>query len=782
MIKAMRFQTKLTLVYLALFLVVQGVIVLSIYSSVTRNVGDQIKDQLAASARVIDQIIDSRVDVFGSRAQDLSKDFGFRQAVATQDEATIESALANLVVRSQADMAFVIDLDDQLVASTGGVASEGYVAILSEELKDAAVSGGYAARFVVLDDAVFEMVITPVVAPVTVGWIGLGVELDRETALEFKELSPVNLEIAFLYTDANDGKLMLAAATASEASLSEFIYAREIDENELEYQSVFAGQDYMFRKLSLDNEFSQGNHIEALLYYSVDVGLAPFQSLVVTLISILAVGMALLVLGSLVVSRGVTRPLRVLANAAVSISEGNYKEVLSPSKDEEFARLTGSFNQMVSRIREREKRIRYQACHDIESGLPNRNWFEEKVTPHMKAGKQFSIAIIELQGLLNMRTTLTHEHINELVISVAKRLGSVNVEYLSRLSTETLVFAQFDEEEDEICASMIINGFIDPFDVGEIVVDVRALMGLTKFPTNGNDLTTLLRQANAALDASRTSEKGYAWYDQERDNSKQDRLSMMSDLRDGLKNGEVKFAYQPKLDLASGKINSVEALVRWISPARGFVAPDDFIPLAENTGDVRHLTEWGLKEAIKQIADWRRRGIDLAIAVNLSTSDLMNANLPSSILTLLTEHSVPAAYLKLEVTESAVMHDMSRALDVLNMLNAMGVILSIDDYGTGYSSLSYIKKLPVREIKIDKSFVLGLAEDDEDKILVRSTIELAHNLGLEVTAEGVEDEGSVELLREYGCDKLQGYHICRPVPKEELEAFLRESKYAKTMT
>lgn len=774
--RLMRFQTKLTIVYLALFLAVQGVIMLAIYTSVTSNVRDQISGQLAASARVFDRLIDDRIDVFGSRVQDISKDFGFRQAVATQDKATVESALANLIVRSSADAAFVIGLDDELVASAGKLAPANDATMLSDELKEEMEEQGFMARFIEQDGELFEVVIAPIVAPVTIGWIGLALEFDKETATEFKELSPVALEVAFLFE--NPEAAGLSSATALEPELRAYLDNIPDESSFPEHDGVLAGQEFMFRRQPLSDRFSGSDHIDVLLYYSVDVGLTPFQSLVVALISILTVGVILLFLGSLVVSRGVTRPLRILANAAAQISKGEYKLVSAPARDEEFARLTGSFNEMVSAVQMRETRILHQAFHDSDSGLPNRIWFEDQIKPAITSGSAFTLAVIEIQNLVDIRTVLTHEHINELVVSIATRLSSVNIEYLSRLSTETFVFAQFEEKQSDLSASMIQNGFIDPFVVSDFVVDVRVLIGLTRFPKDGADLTSLLRHANAALDQSRTSPKGFAWYDAERDSSKKDRLSMMSDLRDALKSGEVQFHYQPKLDLATGKIKVVEALVRWISPSRGFVAPDDFIPLAERTGDVRHLTDWGLEAAVKQITLWREMGHDLSIAVNLSTSDLMNANLPSRVLQLLTENDVPARQLKLEVTESAVMHDTSRALDVLNMLHAMGVSLSIDDYGTGYSSLSYIKELPVSEIKIDKSFILKLAEDEEDNILVRSTIELAHNLGLEVTAEGVENQESVELLRQYGCNTLQGYHICRPLPAADLEQFLKKSGYA----
>lgn len=773
----MRFQSKLTIVYLALFLAVQAVIFLSIYSSVTSNVRDQIEGQLASSSRIIDLLIKDKAEVFGSRAQDLSRDFGFRQAVATQDSATIESALANISGRLEADAAFVINLDDELVASVGNSAPASSATTLPDDFKDAADEWGFATRFVELEGSIFEVVVSPITAPVTIGWVGLALELDRDAAAAFRDLAPIDLEIAFLAMDVAGGA-RLVTTTADEQPMSEFLAMTPVLHSEASFGAEFTGQDFMFRRMPLTSTTAFDDTIEVLLYYSVDAGLTPFQSLVVALVTTLSIGLVLLVLGSIIVSRGITKPLRMLAHAAQRISAGDYEEVTAPAKDEEISRLTGSFNQMVGAVREREKHIRFQACHDGESGLPNRVFFEEKIEPKIRAGTPFTLAVVEIRELADLRAVLTHEHINDLIRGVAHRLHGVNIEYLARLSSDTFIFAQFDQDDDDHCSTMVISSCADPLAVDDFMVDVRVCVGLTKFPEDGEDITTLIRHASSALDIARSSQQGYAWYDAERDSSQRDRLSMMSDLREALKNGEVHYAYQPKLDLKSGKITSVEALVRWISPSRGFVPPDDFIPLAERTGDVRYLTEWGLETAVRQLADWRRAGRELAIAINLSTNDLMNANLPHQIVALLKEHSVPASSLKLEVTESAVMHDMSRALDVLNMLSGMGLKLSIDDYGTGYSSLSYIKSLPVSEIKIDKSFVLKLAEDDEDKILVRSTIELAHNLGMEVTAEGVENELSVELLRSYGCNTLQGYHICRPVKADELETFLDEYQHA----
>jgi predicted signal transduction protein with EAL and GGDEF domain len=772
-----RFQTKLTIVYLALFLVVMGVIALFFYRSVTDNVRDQIQSQLGASARTFERILDDRVEKLSASALLLSRDYGFRDAINNpDDQATVMSALRNHRARLGADLAYILNLDDELVASaTAGDAGVSYT-LIPDDMKMEAEENGSAARMVEIGGRVYELVVVPVLAPIPTAWIAFGMELNEASAREIKSLSPIALEIGFVY-QGEDGQYSLAGATSERAALADFL--RDHPPMAQVFSAEFGGQDHLFWRLPL--HASDGDaEISALLYYSIDVALEPFDPLVVAMAGILVGGLVLLVGGSVVVSRGVTRPLRRLADAAQRITAGEYQQVATPEEGDEVADLTVSFNQMVDAVQERENKIRFQAYHDTETGFPNRLMFEEMLDTAIATSNSFVVMVAEVQQVPELRTVLNHRNVNDLMVCVGERLKQVADTEVARLSTESFAFILEDASEAETLASLVMNSFLTPFDVTGIVIDARAKLGLVKYPGDGEDTALLLRHAYAALDKGRAAQKGYAWYDPDTDKSQTQRLSMMSELRVGLKNGEVRFAYQPKLDLATGKISSVEALVRWISPSRGFVPPDDFIPLAERTGDVRHLTEWGLRAAIMQVADWREKGLNLAVAVNLSTNDLMNPGLPGQVLTLLKEFSVPANLLKLEVTESAVMHDTDRALDVLNMLSAMGLTLSIDDYGTGYSSLSYIKKLPVSEIKIDKSFVMNLAKSDEDNILVRSTIELGHNLGLTVTAEGVEDEESVSRLKAYGCDTLQGYHISRPVPAQELEKFLKEGGYETT--
>ncbi|TNE63103.1 MAG: EAL domain-containing protein [Alphaproteobacteria bacterium] len=774
---SMRFQTKLTLVYLALFLTVQGVVLLAFNGSIPQNVQGQIQNQLSASARVLERILAGRVEQLAASTQLLAQDFGIRGAVATGDRPTVVSALKNHKARLGADLAFVVAPDDSVLAAVvGNAETRNDLPPVPDALKETAERRGLAASIVTFENRLFYITLVPVQAPDLVGWLAFGFELDEKTAEEIRSLSAIALDLAFLYR-TEGGPFMLAAATGAQMELRDFLTDQtEADHDEV-FRASFGGQDYMFWRLPIVDVEDSPVEVAVLLYYSVDVGMAPYKSLVAVLFIVAGAGLVILVLGSMVVARGMTRPLRGLANAAHNIAEGDYQEVSSPTRDVEIADLTASFNRMVSAVKDREDHIRHQANHDIETGLPNRLMFEQMLQGRLAAGGDFALMVIEVQQVPELRSVLNHRNVNDLMIAIGERLAQVADTDVARISTESFALLLDDLKESDVVASLIQNCFLTPFEIAEIVIDASVKLGMVRCPRDGADVAALLRHASAALDVGRTSPKGFAWYDPESDSSQKQRLSLMSEFREGINNGEVRFAYQPKLDLTSGKITAVEALVRWISPSRGFVPPDEFIPLAERTGDVRHLTEWGLKEAVRQCAEWRSRGIDLAVAVNLSTSDLMNQNLPGQILALLHDHKVPPASLKLEVTESAVMHDMSRALDVLNMLAAMGLTLSIDDYGTGYSSLSYIKRLPVSEIKIDKSFVLQLAKSEEDNILVRSTIELGHNLGLTVTAEGVEDEVSMRRLQSYGCDTVQGYYIARPLSAADLEAFLKESAY-----
>jgi EAL domain-containing protein (putative c-di-GMP-specific phosphodiesterase class I) len=276
---------------------------------------------------------------------------------------------------------------------------------------------------------------------------------------------------------------------------------------------------------------------------------------------------------------------------------------------------------------------------------------------------------------------------------------------------------------------------------------------------------------------AKRNKSGFATYDPEYDTHQQEHLSMLGELRRAVERNELKVFYQPKVSLASSAVGAVEALLRWDHPVRGFVSPGEFIPFAEHTGYIKILTRWVLNESIRQCGDWYARGMPLRVSVNISARDLMNRELPDLIAQMLQSHGVPPDLLCVEITESGFMEDPAHAQRVLDRLHALGIHLSIDDYGTGYSSLSYIVQLPVDELKIDRSFVMRMTSDHTTSTIVRSTIELGHNLGLKVVAEGVEDEAGLKLLKQLGCDQAQGYFMSPPLPVDRLEEWLRTSPW-----
>jgi len=303
-------------------------------------------------------------------------------------------------------------------------------------------------------------------------------------------------------------------------------------------------------------------------------------------------------------------------------------------------------------------------------------------------------------------------------------------------------------------------------------IDLGASIGIAVFPSYAEDSITLIRHADIAMYVAKRNSASFTAYEPDFEQGKPSQLSLLGELRSAVEEDQLTLYYQPKVDLRSGASDSVEALVRWVHPKRGFVSPIDFIPFAEQTGYIKAVTRWVLERALRQCGEWHMRGIDVKISINMSARDL-NAELPNMVSELTARFKIPMPLVCLEITESAVMEDPARALETLERLHQLGIRLSIDDFGTGQSSLAYIRKLPVKEMKIDRSFVRNMVADKDDAVIVRSTIELGHNMGLKVVAEGVEDHAALMLLTKLGCDEAQGYFIAKPLPPEEYEAWLR---------
>ena len=432
----------------------------------------------------------------------------------------------------------------------------------------------------------------------------------------------------------------------------------------------------------------------------------------------------------------------------------------------------------------------YEALHDTLTNLPNRKLFRVRVTEAVedavRSNTVSAVMLIDLDRFKEVNDTLGH-HVGDLLLQmIGPRLAGVLREgdTIARLGGDEFAVL-LPNCQGELAAMEIADRMLEAleqhFTLPEVVVDIDASVGIVLAPQQGIDVDTLMQRADVAMYLAKETKSGYQVYAQDRDPYSPTHMRLLHDLRRALDLEQFVLYYQPKADLSTGDIVGVEALIRWQHPEQGLIPPDDFIPLAERSGLSRPLTLFVLNESLRQLAEWRRQGIELRMAVNLTGRNLHDPSFPLDVARLLEMWDVPAQQLVLEITENSVMADPTRVLGVLKALREMGVELALDDFGTGYSSLAYLKRLPVHELKIDKSFVMNMAGDESDAVIVQSTIGLARNLRLRVVAEGVEDKASWDELAALGCDVAQGYYLSRPVPAAELTTWMRrQPKAART--
>lgn len=430
--------------------------------------------------------------------------------------------------------------------------------------------------------------------------------------------------------------------------------------------------------------------------------------------------------------------------------------------------------------------LEHQALYDDLTGLPNRTLFQDRlkqtITHSQREGLTFAIMLMDLDRFKEVNDTLGHNVGDLLLQEVSQRLLKTvrNSDTVARLGGDEFVILLENPSEAYIqkIAQKILEALDHPFSLDQDVVDINASMGIALYPEHGNDAVTLTQRADVAMYAAKHDNCGFLLYSESQEQSSRAHLTFKSELRQAIENDELVLYFQPKIDHTTARIMGVEALVRWQHPKRGFLPPDQFILTAEQTGLMQSLTHWVLEKALLQCAALHKAGIFINVAVNLSARNLHDKQLPANIARLLDKTNVEPSYLVLEITESAMMADQASALVILNQLDKMDVTLAIDDFGTGFSSLAYLSKLPVDEIKIDKSFVMEMMSDKQALVIVKSTIDLGHNLGLKVVAEGVETLEAWHALTEWGCDCAQGYLMSKPLSAADLMRWINESSWA----
>jgi diguanylate cyclase (GGDEF)-like protein len=424
----------------------------------------------------------------------------------------------------------------------------------------------------------------------------------------------------------------------------------------------------------------------------------------------------------------------------------------------------------------------HQATHDALTGLPNRTLLNDRAGHALalaeRQGGQVAMLLMDLDRFKEINDTLGHHAGDQLLVLVAERLkGTVRAsDTVARLGgDEFAVLVEGGTQDSAVeTADRLTTALRETFQIGGVSLDIEASIGIALSQGDQDDVTGLLQRADIAMYQAKESHQSHALYDAELDVNTPARLTLLGDLRRALQTADqLRLEYQPKISTNTGEVYGVEALLRWDHPVRGPIPPASFIPVVETTGLIDELTFHVLRLALAQQSRWVSQGIELPVAVNISARSLLDPRFPERVEQILAEQGLPARSLILELTETSMMVNPDAAVAILTRLAEQGIRLSIDDFGTGYSSMSYLKRLPVSELKIDRSFVMDLPRNEDNAVLIQSAVDLGHNLGLNVVAEGVEDEATLQRLREMGCDLAQGYHISRPASPEALHAWIQ---------
>jgi len=756
------FRTRLALFFVATLIFVQGVTAVLGYTVARGELVQEGGRQLSANARAfVAQMNDLSASV-ASGVQIMSLDYGLRSAIAASDRDTILSVLRNHGRRVGAARMQLLHLDGSVQVDTAGT-DEGKPFAWPDLL--ARAYDERTAAIAVADGKASWIVVVPIYAPQPVGLVVASIPVDDALIAHMQQLSalPRDVELA---TPVHDGYAVIARGTSHSELTAQYQGPGMHLPSQPSLASI-AGREFLVLAQPLTQPRG-GSAVYAVLGYSLDDALHPFQPVWNAWLALflLALGAGLLV--AWLVARGVSRPVEALAASARRIAGGDYHDAPEVRRRDEIGELATAFRTMGDAVRERELRIRHQALHDEVTGLPNRAAAEDAIDGDLAAapGQSGALLIVGVTRLPDIVKTVGHALADRLMRDAGERLCHVAGQHFVGRATDTqfAVWLRGADRAEAIAAAFrMVDALGQPYQEADVSMDMGPAVGIALAPAHGERAAPLLRRAEVAEFAALRSTRGVDVYDPQSDPHRPERLSLMSELRAAIDADALELWFQPKLRLADEKVDAAEALIRWHRPGRGMVPPELFITVAEETGNIGRLTRWVLAHGIAHAAELAHAGHPIKVSLNLSARDIGDPGLPDRVGELLHAHGVPPTAIALEVTESAVIGEPEAALQVLRRLADMGIEMAIDDFGVGQTSFAYLRRLPVRELKIDKMFVQHLATDPTDRTIVRSLVELGHRLGYQVTAEGVEDADSMAFLASAGCDHVQGYHVGRPM-------------------
>ncbi|MBI6558776.1 EAL domain-containing protein [Pseudomonas syringae] len=766
------FQARIAGVLIVLLLIVVSAVYIAVKVATEEAVRTQAQAQLEVGSRVFERLIDLRGKRLRDTVQLVAADFGFRDAVASADSSTIRSVLLNHGKRINASDMFLLGMDGTVIASTVQKVPEGSRFVYDQALRNAK-RAGQSVLIVPGGGDPHLLVEATVLAPLPIGRVVMGFTIDSDIAEELRSLS--GLEVSFLTVeDGKNGDLISTQPEALHAGLIELMRSSSEGQMLLTEQSNL---NFLSQTLMLANTSNGGDgQVIALLQSPLDKAYQAFAPLNQKIFWISMAALVASLIGTLALARSVSLPVQVLATAAKRIGDGDYKTPVTLVRSDELGMLADAINTMQQGIAVREGQLAHNALHDNLTGLPNRALVMERLGSSIAADRAVALLSLSVENLATVSESVSAEGVDQLLRQVGQRLqGNLRAgDTVARLgANEFLLLLDNTASAGAVGMADAVQRLLsEPQRIDNHELELECCIGITVYPEHGDSAQELLNRAVIARKDAAFLPGRLQIYQDGRDLAHQRQITLIRDLRKAAQNGELMLHYQPKLDIRQGYVRQAEALLRWAHPQFGSVSPAEFIVLAERTGSIYLLTNWVIEEAMRQLAEWRKRGLVLQVSVNISADDLLGDDLVGYVVKLLKQYAVPAEQLLFEITESAVMSEPEKALIVLHRLRDCGISLSIDDFGTGYSSLAHLKRLPVQELKIDQSFVRNLDETSEDAVIVRSTIEMSHNLGLKVVAEGVEYQHSLDLLRRWHCDTAQGYLISRPLTASAFEAWI----------
>jgi diguanylate cyclase len=753
---------KLTVLFAGVFFIALLLIGATTYALIDRAAQRTARAQLNAASAFYDRASALRSAHLQEGAARAAADPRLRLALAQSDAPTIRRALVGLRARLHADRVLVVTGAGLLIEEEGAGAGSVPPGLQLTLTRQAAPAG-----VITLDGVVYRAVTAPIDEPHA--WILVADALDSAELGQIGALSSVPLQAEVL-TLGGDGAWITGDVTEREAINGFVLNAQQSGQR----HAVFAAPSGAAMGVVTPLASIDGEQAILLLRYPLSSALSPYRILFNSLIAIGVVGLSLMIAATWLLARGITQPLSTLEAAARNLREGVYEPVVVRTRDE-LSRVASSFNAMIEAIRDREKRITHLAYHDSESRLPNRLSLERRLASTTQPQRVY-LAAIGIDRFAEVRGAIGYAHAGGLIRRLGARLTQLAPNGpMARLSSDTLgiAFIADSEEEARKRTDALISHLEQPLELDGQVVDVNITVGIAQPRSREEAPAQMIERATIGLDQARAARVKAMVFDETAYGDPARNLSLMGEMRRALKNGDISLAHQAKYNFRTGRIDSVESLVRWRHPSRGMIAPDLFVPMAEETGHVRVLTDWVLERAIEEQRTMAAMSGPMAVSLNISGRLLGDADFASAALNAA---RAAAGQLCFEITETALIDNPNQALKNIERFAAAGLRVAIDDYGSGLSSLAYLKQMPAHELKIDKIFVQNITSNERDALLVRSTIDLAHGLGLEVTAEGVETPAAFTLLAQLGCDMAQGYLVARPAPLHDLMAMLKDAR------